>query len=181
MQARRFGKLLTYTWKLLKFSKRFMIAARNTVNVFGIFYTNFSHVMRRAMSNTLSYSDLEICVRTIAELGGDQPEEVRTSLAWVLRNRFERTISTLGILPGIESACEAVSQEALNQNESTDTMISLPDAEWCRIRALNRLVWSGDLADRTGGAIACHRHDSCPDWAMTRTPTALLGSFLFFR
>ena len=37
----------------------------------------------------LSKIDLEICVRTVAELGSDQAEEVQTSLAWVIRNRIE--------------------------------------------------------------------------------------------
>jgi hypothetical protein len=129
----------------------------------------------------LNNTDLEICARTVAELGCDQPEEVRSSLAWVLKNRLEQVKSAFGTLPDIPQACESVLREALPPRRRRGGVLPLSDAELCRIRATNYLVWAGDLDDRTGGAIACHRHDTSPAWSRHRMPTALLGSFLFFR
>lgn len=137
--------------------------------------------MRSDMLKTISKSDLEICARTIAELGADQPEDVRSSLGWVLRNRFERKKANPDRCIAIRTACEAVLDEAFNKQKSLNRDFYISDAEWYRIQALNYLVWAGDVIDQTNGAIACHRHDIYPFWAKSRTPTALLGSFLFFR
>jgi hypothetical protein len=133
------------------------------------------------MLNLLCESDLEICARTVAELGADQPEDVRSSLAWVLRNRFEKDSINSDQRTAIGKACHAVLDEAFNRKKYLDQAFSLSEIEWYRIRALNYLVWAGDVTDQTNGAIACHRHDIYPTWAKSRTPTALLGSFLFFR
>ncbi len=133
------------------------------------------------MMNQLSDSDLELCAYTVAELGSDQPEDVRSSLAWVLKNRLQQAIAGFGNIPNIAGACETVLREAVGRAASELSRPRVSDDEWRRIRALNYLVWTGDIADRTGGAIACHRHDTAPAWARGRTATALLGSFLFFR
>lgn len=129
----------------------------------------------------LNNADLEICAQTVARLGSDQSDDVRSSLAWVLKNRFEQVKSSFGTLPDITNACETVLREALPSQIAAATDLAMPEAELCRVRAANCLVWAGDVADRTGGAIACHRHDASPAWSRHRTPTALLGSFLFFR
>lgn len=129
----------------------------------------------------LNTTELEICARTVAELGRDQPGDVRMSLAWVLRNRFERMMAAIGAPPNIGNACAGILREARGGRRPWPAGSPLPEAEWRRIRAANYLVWAGDVADRTGGAIACHRHDASPAWSRNMTPTALLGSFLFFR
>jgi hypothetical protein len=129
----------------------------------------------------LNTTELEICARTIAELGCDQPDDVRSSLAWVLRNRFERTMAEIGAPPNIGNACASILREAGRGRKPQAVGSPMPDAEWCRIRAVNYLVWAGDVADQTAGAVACHRHDTSPAWSKTMTPTALIGSFLFFR
>lgn len=131
--------------------------------------------------HTPSYSDLEISARTVAQLGRDQSENVQSSLAWVIKNRFERILAISSGAPAINMACQAVLLEALGHQRSANRTVCLSSADWFRICALNHLVWAGDVADQTEGAIACHRHDSNPNWAKSRTPTALLGSFLFFR
>lgn len=128
----------------------------------------------------LSENELDICTRMIAELGSDQPEDILPSLVWVLRNRIEKTIDSLEDRSNIANACDNILREAAD-HKSRNTNISLSSAEWYRIRAMTYLVWAGDIADRTGGAVACHRHDTNPAWARSRTPTALLGGFLFFR
>lgn len=128
----------------------------------------------------LNKADLEICSHTVARLGIDQSEDVRTSLAWVLRNRIEKAKSAFGALPNIANACEIVLNEAVGRGEGiVAAECSSPD--WGRIQAATCLVWADGIADLTGGAVACHRHDKNPAWAKHRTPTALLGSFLFFR
>lgn len=129
----------------------------------------------------LSKADLEICARTLAELGNDQVEDVRTSLAWVIRNRIERLSSTVGEMPPVAGACASILREALQAEHDLSRTPRLPSPEWRRIKAATRRVWSGHVPDRTGGAVACHRHDASPAWARRRTPTALLGAFLFFR
>lgn len=129
----------------------------------------------------LNTTELEICARTVAELGSDQPGDVRMSLAWVLRNRFERMMAAIAAPPTIGTACAGILREARGGRKPWPAGPALPEAEWRRIRAVNYLVWAGDVADGTGGAIACHRHDASPAWSRNMTPTALLGSFLFFR
>lgn len=96
-------------------------------------------------------------------------------------NRFKKAVSNLSNNLSIKSTCEAVLSEAIDRNQQRIDAFSLSDSEWFRIQALNYLVWAGDVTDQTHGAIACHRHDIDPFWAKNRTPTALLGSFLFFR
>lgn len=129
----------------------------------------------------LSKADIEICARTLAELGNDQAEEVRTSLAWVIRNRIEGMRAALGEMPPVAGTCETILREALNARRDLARDPGLPDPDWRRIKAATSLVWAGDVPDHTGGAVACHRHDASPAWAKKRTPTALLGAFLFFR
>lgn len=129
----------------------------------------------------LTNADLEICALTVARLGTDQSDDVRSSLAWVLKNRFAQVKSSFGTLPDIANACDTVLREALPSRNPAARDLPIPEAELCRVRAANYLVWAGDVADQTGGAIACHRHDASPAWSRHRTPTALLGSFLFFR
>jgi hypothetical protein len=129
----------------------------------------------------LSQNDLEICSRTLAELGNDQADLVRTSLAWVIRNRIERMGAASGETPPVARACETILREALAPASDLSRKPRLPNPEWRRIRAATRLVWCGGVPDQTGGAVACHRHDATPAWAKKRTATALLGAFLFFR
>ncbi len=142
---------------------------------------NSSFVLRTAMMTSLTLDDLDLCANTIARLGGDQPRGIWASLAWVVRNRIESSVSSYKAVPNIGRACAGVLTEALETRNSQCPGATLSDADWCRLRAVNHLVWAGDLADQTGGAIACHRHDKSPRWARGRTPTALLGPFLFFR
>lgn len=129
----------------------------------------------------LNREDIETCARALAVLASDQEDEVRTSLAWVFRNRIEVMQSKCETPPSIVSTCESVLREALSRPCPLRATPGLSDAEWRRIKAATCLVWSGDVADRTHGAAACHRHDSNPRWARKRTPIALLGSYLFYR
>lgn len=129
----------------------------------------------------LNKSDLEICSHTVARLGIDQSEDVRTSLAWVLRNRIEKARSAVGLLPNIATACETVLREAIGHGGDGLVVAGCSGQDWGRIQAATCLVWADGIADLTGGAVACHRHDKNPVWAKRRTPTALLGAFLFFR
>lgn len=126
----------------------------------------------------LDPADLDLCARVIAFLGGDQPEPVRASLNWVIRNRTNAAGDDPADLGRI---CRDVIWEATGSRKCSIGAADLSSSEWCRIFAVSCLVWAGDLKDETNGAIACHRHDAVRRWARTRTPTALLGSFIFYR
>jgi hypothetical protein len=133
------------------------------------------------MLMSLTSTDFDLCAHAIARLGGDQPDDVRASLAWVIRNRLQR-LGLCGKRPmPVSHACDEVLQEALGSAEPDAPPEALSAADWCRLYALNCLVWSGNVADQTAGATACHRHDRNPPWARSRLPTALLGSYIFFR
>jgi hypothetical protein len=129
----------------------------------------------------LSRTDLEICARTVAELGNDQAEDVRASLAWVIRNRIERLRAAVGEAPPIAATCAGILREALPDMQDFPPGHRVIMAECPDIETATSLVWAGTVPDQTGGAVACHRHDITPAWARKRTPTALLGAFLFFR
>ena len=129
----------------------------------------------------LNSSDFDFCADAIARLGRDQGDDVRASLAWVIRNRLRQLAGSGQSRPPVSDTCDEVLHEALGMREPGTARENLSDAEWCRIYALNCLVWSGDVGDRTSGATACHRHDRNPPWARARKPTALLGSYIFFR
>lgn len=137
--------------------------------------------MQEATDKELLRDDeIELCVRTVAALGLDQSDEIKASLAWMIRNRAETLRSRCGD-KSVVKACNAVLKEALARNNPSKLRRKLSHREWRRLKSANQLVWQGKVCDSTNGAIACHRHDRNPRWARQRTPTALLGEFLFFR
>lgn len=126
-------------------------------------------------------ADIDLCSRVVAVLGGDQPEPVRASLNWVIRNRVDAAGARQASPPDLGRICREMLWEATGLRQCSDEAANLSNAEWCRIYAVSSLVWAGDLRDETHGATACHRHDTIRKWARARTPTALLGSFIFYR
>lgn len=131
----------------------------------------------------LNVSSLETCAATIAALAGGQCCKTWACLSWVIRNRLQALPPSGGDSsnPAVGLVCEDVLREALGGQRDEHALSLLSPAARFRLHAVNSLVWAGDLADETGGATACHRHDKSPAWARRRTPTALLGAFLFFR
>ncbi|WP_088348518.1 MULTISPECIES: hypothetical protein [Rhodomicrobium] len=125
--------------------------------------------------------ELDICARTVARLGGGQPEELHAPLAWVIRNRLQTTSGRRGAEPDLARTCQDILREADGRAPLLPAKAQLTAADWCRIYAVNCLVWAGDLDDTTAGATSCHRHDTTRSWARGRTPTALLGPYIFFR
>lgn len=126
-------------------------------------------------------ADLDLCAGVVAFLGGDQPEPVRASLNWVIRNRAEAAGDGPSAPARLGQICRDVLWEATGLRQCAPEPANLSNAEWCRIYAVSCLVWAGDLKDETNGAIACHRHDTIRRWARSRIATALLGSFIFYR
>lgn len=138
-------------------------------------------MMREATNKELLRDDeIELCVHTVAALGFDQSDEIKASLAWTIRNRAETLRGQCGD-KSVVKACNAVLHEALTRSHPSKLYRKLSHREWRRLKNANQLVWQGKVCDSTNGAIACHRHDKNPRWARERTPTALLGEFLFFR
>lgn len=133
------------------------------------------------MLDRFAQSDLEICVQTVAHLGGDQPDEIHAPLAWVIRNRLQSAAIGRAGLPDLARTCQDILREADGRAQSLAARSGLTISDWCRVYAVNCLVWAGDLDDQTAGATSCHRHDTTRSWAKTRTPTALLGPYIFFR
>lgn len=124
--------------------------------------------------------DMALCVRAIATLALDQNDDVRSSLAWMIRNRIEMLRASRRD-DAVETACNAVLGEAQAKNVHPPFHHEISQAEWLQIKAMNERVWQGKIGDPTQGASACHRHNETPRWARQRTPTALLGEYLFFR
>lgn len=124
--------------------------------------------------------EMALCVRTIVTLAPDQNDEIRSSLAWMIRNRIEMQRAGRGNA-AVATACEAVLREARAKNDVLPQHRKIPRSEWQRIRTANERVWQGKVSDTTQGATACHKHNENPAWARQRTPTALLGDYLFFR
>lgn len=133
------------------------------------------------MIDPFEHADLEICALTVARLGGDEPDDVRAPLAWVIRNRLLSAALPPGAVPNLARTCRAILHEAVGGAGQLSPKTALTASDWCRLYAVNCLVWAGDLADPTAGATACHRHDITRSWARGRTPTALLGPYIFFR
>jgi hypothetical protein len=133
------------------------------------------------MPMRLDPADIDLCARVVAFLGGDQPEPVRASLNWVIRNRVDAALASPGSPPDFGQICREMLWEATGLRQCSPKAANLSNSEWCRIYAVSCLVWAGDLKDETNGAIACHRHDTIRKWARTRVATALLGSFIFYR
>jgi hypothetical protein len=124
--------------------------------------------------------DLAVCARAVKALALEQPDDLKTALAWTLRNRITTLAQTAR--PRAHDVCLALLREA--------TALAAPklprtpaasDAEWRRTQAITSLVWSGELADPTNGATACHRHDITARWAARRVATALIGAYIFLR
>lgn len=137
--------------------------------------------MSETMEIELLHDDeIALCVRAIATLALDQDDEIRSSLAWMIRNRIEMLRTRRGNA-AVATACEAVLREAGVKNDVLPQHSEIPRSEWQRIRTANERVWQGKIGDPTQGASACHRHNETPRWARQRTPTALLGEYLFFR
>ena len=126
-------------------------------------------------------ADLDPCSQAIALLGSDQPDTIRASLSWVIKNRAHAVADARAALPDLARICREVLREATGLQQCGHDAANLSHSEWCRIHAVNCLVWAGDLEDETNGATSCHRHDAIRPWAKRRTPTALLGPFMFYR
>jgi hypothetical protein len=126
-------------------------------------------------------ADIDLCARAIAFLGSDQPDAIRASLSWVIKNRLNAVASACAALPDLARICSEVLREATGLQQCSHEAANLSNSEWCRIYAVSCLVWAGDLEDPTNGATSCHRHDAIRRWAKDRTPTALLGPFIFYR
>lgn len=133
------------------------------------------------MQFSLAPSDLDFCARTIAAMDDGQPEHVRASLAWLIRNRLNHAAVDAETPPCVAKTCKQILCEAVGRlrSRATPGFVSSPD--WCRLYAVTCQVWAGDLPDTTGGATYCHRHDRAPAWAKRRAPTALIGPYLFYR
>ena len=140
-----------------------------------------NNIMIAPASDPISEAELRLCAHTVALLGHDEKDDIHTSLGWVIRNRVTRNSMLMNDPRKISDACEAVLREALDKSDRIRAEENLSEIDWSSVRAANYLVWKGKVMDQTHGATSCHRHDKNPAWSRQRTPTALLGAFLFFR
>ncbi len=133
------------------------------------------------MPFTLTPADLDLCARTVALMDDSGLDPLRAPLAWVIRNRLTHAASTSDTPPCVASICSQILREATGRLQPGALDTPSPLTDWCRFYAVTCHVWAGDLTDETGGAVSCHRHDRAPLWARGRAPTALIGSYLFYR
>lgn len=135
----------------------------------------------------------------IRHLSEGEPEQARHALCWVARNRLQRLVRAqlqlLALAPEV-----AASKWASGSNFFCDVLRGvggadadfgggaalcrdpefLADEEVLRSLAVVCQSWCGDIEDPTGGADMFHRHNETPAWAQNRTPTALIGSMLYY-
>lgn len=129
----------------------------------------------------LSPADLDVCARTLAFMDDGQPDYIRTSVAWVIRNRLT-LLAVNPIAPlSVPRTCHDILREAIGRFRASALQMLPPSPDWCHFHAVTRRVWTGDVEDQTCGATSCHRHDRAPGWAKSRAPTALIGPYLFYR
>lgn len=133
------------------------------------------------MPFTLTPAGLDLCARTIALMDDSGSDPLRAPLAWVIRNRLARSASASDAPPCLASICGQIVREATGRLRSGALDALSPISDWYRYYAVTCHVWADDFPDETGGAAFCHRHDRAPLWARNRAPTALIGSYLFFR
>jgi hypothetical protein len=129
---------------------------------------------------TLASHDLDLCARTVKVLAPGGTDDLRAALACTLRNRFV----ALGRrdVPCVREMCQSLLREATGSACAQISAITpSSDVEWCRVMAINCLVWAGDVNDLTNGATSCHRHDMTAPWAARRAATALIGTYIFLR
>jgi hypothetical protein len=125
--------------------------------------------------------DINVCARTLALMDDEQPDYIRVSLAWMIRNRliFQATNADAPVC--VSRTCREILSEAVGFIKSSALQLLRPLPDCGHYYAVTQLVWAGDVLDQTGGATCCHRHDRTPEWSKDRAPTALIGPYLFFR
>ena len=115
-----------------------------------------------------------VMIAALAAACEDERMETRIALAWLCRNLLDQTgfgepTTSLHLLQvlGVLSA---------RGPSPTRTEARQLRATWDLCR-----VYSGEWRDPTAGATLAHRHDLSPAWAEHAIPTALIGSWIFYR
>lgn len=116
--------------------------------------------------------------QTVGGLIAAEPAEAGHALAWLARNlveakglSFSETCLSLEDL-GLRAA--GARRRRADANHPCDP-------GFCRALSLVSGAWAGEGGDPTGGAVFAHRHDQNPIWARRAEPTALIGSWIFYR
>jgi len=135
-------------------------------------------------------SDLAKILSLAAVLAGQSKDESRSSLvalAWTLRNREnfrEKTRKSSYIGRSGMFDCKATSKAGklvAVRPWNILALLKFGSGRGCgRSLAIASLVWCGEEADPTAGAIHFHRHDDWPEWANNSQPTALIGNWFFY-
>lgn len=139
------------------------------------------------MHKRLDLAALNTYALTVCLVARNEPDLVKTAVAWLIRNRLCSGSPANGAANPNHSAphgfgrvCQALITDLLPGGWRTGGGPGFQDPDFCRALAMVCLVCSGDLPDPTNGATRCHRHDSLPEWAQSLLPTALIGSLLFY-
>ena len=77
------------------------------------------------MLYSLGPSELDFCARTIALMDDEgEPEHVRASLAWLIRNRLQFAATAANMPPCVEKTCKQIVREAVGRLKANKTMES---------------------------------------------------------
>jgi hypothetical protein len=129
-----------------------------------------------------SFTNLEcllMVAKAIHDLGTAAEPEEKLALAWTLRNRLRSKAAENEKRDGQKGPSRAQGGE-FSPDLNCDFAALLENEDFCALLGLVVAVWLDIIPDPTHGAVACHRHDTFPDWAKFRTVTALIGSQFFY-
>lgn len=128
-----------------------------------------------------SFDDIGLVSRTVwGEARGESPEGW-AAVAWVIKNRanhpgwWGRSVREVCLRPQQFSSWNI-------GDPNREKMIDLPDDdhELLAIRDVVEKVWSGEIADPTGGATFYHTQGCHPSWDTDMKMTATIGRHEFF-
>lgn len=139
------------------------------------------HRLDDAGATIITDADFLVIVRTLAILSYDQNDDIKAALAWTIYNRIASNHASGQKRGAIPQICHMVLSEALSRPARRRAFSLLQQADWPALNAASELAGAETYADPTRGAVHCHRHEFNPAWARRKTPTALLGAFLFYR
>ena len=93
----------------------------------------------------------------------DESNDSQAAIVWSIRNRLETGLPLAEIVCALPAQCSSTS------------------SEFVTAAGMIAYVFGDGCPDPTSGATCFHRHDDHPPWATGLEPSALIGSYFFYR